>query len=797
MLKNYIKIAFRQLWRHKFYSLINISGLAIGLASCLLIFLYVQDELSYDQFHKNKDRIYRITEEFKTGDGVMSTALTPYRIGPEIRRQFPQVEKMVRIDYDIEPHVVKVGDKKFSEQRITSTDPEFFSLFSFPLLEGNARTALVEPYTVAISNEMAEKYFPGERALGKTMEFINAQNYKSFQVKVTGVYKAMPSNSHFHKDFLLSTATADILIPERREELGWTSHFTYFLFRPGTDPAKMQKAINDYITKSLLPEQARQWISRFRLQSLNDIHLRSNEKEELEANGDINYVYIFSAIALFVLVLACINYMNLATARAANRAREVGVRKVVGAVKKQLVFQFLSESVLITLMAMVLALMLAMLTLPFFNQVSGKTLSLSFIKPQLLVIMFSSTIAAGLFAGSYPAFFLSAYQPVKVLKGTLAKAGSGALLLRRSLVVLQFSISIILIIGTIVIYTQWNYLQNKKTGLSTEQTLVIPLASQVLQKNYYVLKNSLLASGAITNVTAARKDPTSRFGNYTGVTVQGRDGFKVVPWLGVDSNFFRSFEIPVVAGRDFRARVRGDTLNEYLINEAAVQLLELKDPVGTHVTVFDNPGRIVGVVKDFHFESLHSKLSPILFSTGDGGLNSMTVRIKAGNTANTLAFIEKEYKKADPESTFTYTFLDEKIAGLYVSEARFFSVFTSFSGLAIFIACLGIFGLASFTASQRNKEIGIRKVLGASVQSISILLTKEFIWLVIVANIIAWPTAWFMMKKWLEDFPYRIEQGTWMFLLAAVLAILIAVITVSSQAIKAALCNPVKSLKAE
>lgn len=796
MLRNYLKIALRQLWRNKFYSLINISGLAIGLACCLLIFLYVQDELSYDQFHNNKDRIYRITEAFKTGDGVMSTALTPWKVGPDILRQFPQVEKMVRLDYDIGPHIIKAGDRKFQESNITSTDPDFFNFFSFALLEGDKKTALTEPYTVAISKSMASKYFPGEKALGKTLEFINASNYKNFQAKITGVYEDMPLNSHFHKDFLLSTATADILIPERKEEIGWTSHFTYFMFKEGTDAKKMEKTISDHILKNAPPE-ARDWITGFKLQSLNDIHLKSNEKEELEANGDINYVYIFSAIAIFLLALACINYMNLATARAANRAREVGVRKVVGAVKKQLIFQFLMESLLISFCALLLAVVIVTLAMPLFNELSGKVLSLKILTPALVALIVGATLVTGLFAGSYPAFFLSAFDLVKVLKGTLAKSGTATLLLRRGLVVLQFSISIVLIIGTIVIYSQWNYLQNKKTGVSTEQTLVVPLASQALQKNYGVLKNNLLGLSSVSNVTAAMKDPTSRFGNYTGLFVKGSDDMKVMPWIAIDTNYFHAFEIPLVTGRGFRARAANDSTTEIIVNQAAVQLLGLKNPIGTSITIFGKPSEIVGVVKDFHFESLHATLSPMVFSADGTGLSSMAVRIKAGNTSATIAAIEKEIKKVDKEASFSYSFLNEKIAGLYKTEARFFSVFTTFSTLAIFIACLGIFGLAAFTASQRTKEIGIRKVLGASVKSISFLLTKEFIKLVFIANIIAWPTAWFMMSKWLQDFPYRIDQGIWMFILAAVLALLIAILTVSSQAIKAALSNPVKSLKTE
>lgn len=796
MIKNYFKIAIRQLIKNKFYSLINIIGLAIGLTACLLIFFYVQDELSYDKFHSNKDRIYRVSEVFKTGDGTMETGLTPYKLAPDLKTRFPEIEKITRIDFDLQKYIVKYGDKKFTEESITSTESDFFSVFSFPLLQGNPATVLNDPYTLAISDEKAAKYFPRENAMGKVLEFIDPYNYKSFQAKITGIFKAMPSNSHFHKDFILSSATADILIPERIEELGWTSHFSYLLLSPKADPEKLQKAINDYIFKTYPKDVLKFW-SGFNLQALTAIHLHSHLKEELEANGDINNIYIFSAIAFFIILLAGINYMNLATARAVTRSREVGVRKVVGALQRQLIAQFLAESVVITIMSLILAGCFTVLALPAFNALSGKELHINFFQPGLLAVTTVVAILIGLFAGSYPAFFLSAFQPVKVLKGVLAKTGQHSLFLRKGLVVLQFSISIILITGTIIIYQQWNYLQIRKLGIASGHVIIIPAQTDKIQSQYASFKNELLTNSAIEYVTASRKNITNRFTNYTTVKLEGETDGKSSPWTFVDNNFFKAFDIPIVKGADFPLQNRKDTLTDFILNESAANLLGLDDPVGKMIFAIGRKGKVIGVARDFNFESLHTPISPVVFIPSEKDLSYISVKIKSKDIANTLGFIKKQYASIDPQATFDYSFLDDNIARLYKKEAKFLQVFTVFSGLAIFIACLGIVGLVTFTASQRTKEIGIRKVLGASVQNVSFLLTKEFIKLVLLANLIAWPAAYYFMQQWLQDFPYRIEIAIWMFILAALATLVIAIITVSFQTIKAAIANPVKSLRTE
>lgn len=795
MFRNYFKIAVRQLLKNKFYSLINILGLAIGLTSCLLIYLYVSNELSYDQFHKNKDRIYRISETFRTSDGTMETGLTPYRLAPDLKKQFPGIVNFTKVDYDIPRQNVKYGDKKFLEEQLTSAESDFFSVFSFELLKGNPKTVLNEPYTVAISDAISAKYFPNENAMDKVLEFTDPFRGNSFKAKVTGVYKAMPHNSHFHRDFIFSKATADILIPGREERMGWTSHFTYLQLAPNQDPVKLEKAINDYFKKSY-PKETVDFIASFQLMSLNDIHLKSHLKEEFEPNGDIAYVYIFSAIALFIILLAGINYMNLATARAAGRAREVGVRKVVGAVKRQLIAQFLAESVVITFISLVLALCFTWLALPAFNRLAETQITFNYLKPGLLLALTGVAIVVGIFSGSYPAFFLSSFQPVKVLKGTLATTGRKSMLLRRGLVVLQFSISIVLIIGTIVIYKQWDYLQSKKLGIASDQVVIVPVQSQKIQQQYLAFKNEIAKSTSVRTVTGTWKSITTRFGNYTGVRLTENGPGKTMPWNMVDANFFKAFNIPMVKGTGFSEPVRNDTITEFIMNESAAQMMGVTEP-GTLIYSFGNKGRLIGIVKDFNLESLHTPVSPVIFFPNTNNLNFVAVKLNTADLSNTIAFMKKQMKAIDTEAEFNYSFLDDNIAALYKSEAKFFNVFTSFSVLAIFIACLGIVGLVAFTASQRTKEIGIRKVLGASVQSVSLLLTKEFLKLVIIANVIAWPVAYYFMGKWLEDFPYRVEMGIWVFVLAAAIALLIAIVTVSFQAIKAALANPVKSLRSE
>ncbi len=507
------------------------------------------------------------------------------------------------------------------------------------------------------------------------------------------------------------------------------------------------------------------------------------------------YVRIFSVVALIILALACINYTNLATARAATRSKEIGVRKVAGALKKQLVLQFMTESLTVCFFAWVIGCGLVVAFLPLFNFLAGKQLEVNFLAGTTLLEFAGLAMLVGVAAGTYPAFVLSAFRPITVLKGAASKTGVRSLLLRKGLVVLQFSISILLIIGTITIYRQWSYMQNKKLGIDSEQTLIVPVQTKKQDFGFPRLKKELLRNPEVLQVTATEKDVTNRFGNYASVLVRGKE--MIMPRAEVDVDFFKTFGIAVLAGTDFSPVPDTNALPQYIVNEAALKQMGVKDLVGREITAYGQKGKVIGVVKNFHFESLHSEISPILFHSRPYGFNYFVVKLKASDLRRAIAFIEQQYKKIDPEAPFQYSFLDDNIDALYKTEAKFFAVFTTFSGLAIFIACIGIFGLAAFTAQQRTKEIGIRKVLGASVRSVVGLLSTDFIKLVLLANLIAWPPALYLLNKWLKTFPYKIELEAWIFVAAAAVALCIAAITVSFQSIKAALANPVKSLRSE
>jgi len=794
MLRNYLKVAFRQLRKNKFYALINTLGLAIGLASCMLIYTYVKDEMSYDQFHAKKDRIYRIAERFKTGEGTVTTGLTFSNLAADLKDKFPEIEQFMRIDYDLGNHFVEYGKMKFLQKGVTSVDPGFFDFFSFKLLKGDRKTVLTRPYTVAISNEQEAVYFPNEDPIGKSLKFVDPNNGKSYMVTVTGVFEAMPKASHFHKDFLLSATTADRLFPDRKAQIGWTSHFSYLLLSPNADPVKLEKDINSYIFKNY-PKAALDWWTHFPLQSLNDIHLKSNLKEELEPNGDITYLYIFSAIAIIILVLACVNYTNLATAQAIKRAKEIGIRKVIGARKGQLILQILGESLLISFFSFVVGGFLTELFMPLFNSLSGKELTIDFLNLEQSLWFFAVSMLTGTFAGIYPAFVLSSYHPVKVLKGSVSGVGNGNLFFRKGLVIFQFAISIVLIVGTIIIYTQRDYLRSQKLGIKSSQVVLLSLNTKKQRDNYQLLKKELLRNSDIQNVTGSDKDFAYRFSNYSPIIAAGKQ--VILPRALVDADFFNTFGINVMQGRGFKAEPNDAKVWDVIFNESAVKLSGFKDPIGQIVMEDEQQMRIVGVVKDFHFESLHTEISPVMFLPWYTGFQKMAIKISPEHMDKSLKYIREQLYKIDQQAEFEYSFLDDEIENLYESEAKFFKVFITFSVLAIFIACLGIFGLASFTAVQRTKEIGIRKVLGASVQEISSLLIRDFVKLVLVAFVLAVPLAWWIMKTWLQHFAYQTEIELWMFTLAGGLAIMTAILAVGFQSVQAAMEDPVKSLKSE
>lgn len=806
MLRNYLKIAFRNLLKHKGFTFINIAGLSLGLTSFLVIALYVQDELGYDRFHQKADRIYRVSRYFKSSDGQISLrlgAIAP-AFFPHFKNDFPEVEQITSLLEN--EGIMQLPDnpeKKYAEVRLFFAEGNVFKVFDFKLLEGNADKALQEPFTVVLSKPIAEKYFGTVSPVGKLVKFNN-----QFDFRVTGVYEPLPGQSHFHPNVLLSATSLNderiYGIERMRQDWGGNNFATYFLLPPNYDPAKLEKAFPAFQDKHL-PEHSGMKGSKYselHLTKLLDIHLYSHLDSEIEPGGDIKYVYVFSAIALFILLIACINYMNLATARSASRAKEVGMRKVVGALRQQLMGQFLSESLLVTLFALVLALLATILFIPTLNQFTNKTLSIAqLFNGQFLLIAASAVLLTGLAAGSYPAFFLTSYQPIQVLKGSIVNAIKNGRL-RQVLVITQFVIACALIICTSVVYNQLDFMMNQKTGYKKEQILVLS-GVRSTDADIETVKQQLKLHAGINNVTHSSRVPTIRLLDSMGASVAKGDTTTPVKTeikgLATDYDFNATYEIKLAAGRDFSRNFGADTTN-FILNETAVKAIGWKNneaAIGQRFKYGNLDGQVVGVVKDFYFESLHQKIAPMVMFMGSRWRSRLSVSAKTGDLPSAIAHVEKVWKQFFPNTPFEYTFLDERFNDQYQAEQKQRTLFLIFAAISIFISCLGLFALATYTAEQRAKEIGIRKVMGASVSSVVTLLSKDFIKLVIVALVIASPIAWYAMSLWLNDFAYRIDIPWWVFVVTAILAIGIAFLTVSFQAIKAALMNPVKSLKSE
>lgn len=811
MFKNYFKIAWRNLLRNKTFSIINIVGLAIGLACFLVIALYVLDELSYDRFNKNADRIYRINTDIRFGGSKMHAAETSDMMGQVLKKDYPQVEQFTRIYNNAGPRLIKKGNVFIKEEKAVYVDSTFFDVFTFPAIEGNTHTALNEPNTVVVTASTAKKYFGTTDVLGKTIEVSNDNTPDAY--KITAVIKDMPGNSHFNFDFLFPMQNAGY-------EWGQYSSYnfkTYLLLAKGTDYKAFEKNFTDYNIRYVLPylqqfikvgsmEELKKGGNRLEhsLIPLTKIHLYSDYQFELMPGGNIQYVYIFAAVALFILLIACVNFMNLTTARSANRAKEVGIRKVFGTEKKNLILQFLSESVLMVFLSLIIAIAVVWLVLPLFNSIANKTLFVSdFFSPAIVLSLVVLPFIVGLIAGSYPAFFLSSFKPVEVLKGKL-KMGSRSGGLRSVLVVFQFATSIFLIIGTIVIYKQLHFIQTKDIGFNKDQVLIINDAFS-LGNNANVFRENIAKLSGVQSATISSFLPvssSSRSGNtfFSAPTADVKSGFVMQDW-GVDEDFMPVMGMQLLEGRNFSKNFSGDS-SAIIINEAAAKILNREAPLNTKLyRVEDNQKlvayNIIGIVKNFNFESLHQNVAPLCFRLRKYGGDFVAFRAKAANIGNIVNAAGKEWKSLAPSMPFSYRFLDESFTQMYDAEQRVGKIAFIFSALAIAIACLGLFGLAIFMAEQRTKEIGVRKVLGASVSGIVRLLSKDFIKLVAIAFIIAVPLGWYCMHWWLQDFAYRIEINWWVFAVAGLAALMIALITVSFQAVKAALANPVKSLRAE
>lgn len=814
MIQNYIKIAWRNLIRNRAFTAINIVGLALGLATCLLIGLFVFSELSYDRYHEKADRIVRVVFRGTMNGEKMREANVMALVAQVLRNDYPEVLDATRLRTGGVPRIT-YGDRTFKEEAFAFVDSNFFQVFTLPLLKGDARTALVQPNTVVISEKVARKYFGDADPIGKVLTIKDSQA----SYTVTGVFEKIPANSHFHMDLFASMAS----VPEARQP-NWlvSGYFTYLVLPEGYDyrllEAKLPRVVETHMGPAL-EKLIGIGLAEFRkkgndiglyLQPLTDIHLRSDFKAEteIEPGGDIRYVYLFGAIALFMLLLACINFMNLSTAGASRRAKEVGIRKVMGSEKSRLVGQFLVESVLLTGLSLVLAIIIVSLALPFFNDLSGKELDLDLLRtPWIGVGLVLFGLLVGVFAGSYPAFFLSSYKPISILKGgtTGRVVSRGSIGLRSSLVVFQFFVSITLIIGTTVVYRQLRYIQNIKLGYDKEQVLVIN-ETWTLGRNEEVLRRQLLQDARVTSASTSGFLPAGSPNNgILSLYPDGNDAqlFRM-GYFGVDYNYIPTLGIQLVAGRNFSPEFLTDS-SAVIINEAAVRTFGWhKGALGKTLT---NPGillssgenkvyRVIGVVKDFHYRSLHEQIAPMVMVLGDNS-GSIIVKARTQDMADLLASIKDKWEAFGNGEPFRYSFLDESYEATYRAELRTGRILALFAGLTIFVACLGLFGLVKFATEQRVKEIGVRKVLGASVASIVTLLSLDFLKLVLIAIIIATPVAWYTMDLWLQDFAYKITMSWWMVVVAVVVTVGIALLTISFQSIKAALVNPVKSLRSE
>ncbi len=806
MFKNYFKIAFRNLMKYKFISFINLFGLTVGLTCCLLITAYILNELSYDRYNKNADNIYRVERTFlnpETGALSLQLGTIAPPFAPLLQNDFKEIKNLTRF-LPIGNTALKYGENIFNQPNVYFADENLFDVFDFTVTKGNPANALNDPFSVMMTEETAKKYFGNEDPINKVVRFNN-----QFDFKVTGIYKALPANAHWHPDVMLSfnTLKDPQIYGEENLRTNWGNNafYTYLLLPDHYDAKKLEAQLPAFQNRHISGEgkfKPTDW-SRLTLRKLPAIHLYSHTDSEAEINGDIKRVYIFSAIALFILLIACINYMNLASARSVLRAKEIGIRKVAGAHKGELIAQFLCESVFMTWIAGILAFIITLIALPGLNRLSGQQLNMQgLLNWQTIVVILLVPFAVGIISGIYPALFLSSFQPVKVLKG-LIKAGGGNISFRRVLVVLQFSISIILIIATAIVFQQLNYIQNKSLGFNKEHVITFSYNTG-LKNTYEAFKTELLANSNIKEVARSSRIPSGRLLDANGSQLNRGDSLAPskadIKFVVADENFIPAYGIKMLAGRNF-SRDYGMDTSSFLINESAVKALELKsndEAIGRQFQYGDRKGTIAGVFNDFNFESLHQRILPVVLfeSTVPDGYRKISVKV-SGNVTAALAQIENTWKKFLPEIPYQYDFLDDNYSKLYDSERKQGSIFTVFSFVAIFIACLGLFGLSAFTITQRVKEIGIRKVLGASTGSIVQLISKDFLLLVLIAAFIAFPIAWYAMNHWLEDFAYRIKIDWLVFVLAGFIALFIAFATISIQAAKAALNNPVKSLRTE
>ena len=795
MIKNYFKITLRITKQHKEYSLINIAGLALGIACCLLILFWVQDELSFDRFHENADHLYRLVEDLHFEGRTLHIARTPSAVAPALLEEIPEVVNSA-IYYPAPSLLVTHGENNFYENGVAFASPSFLEMFTFPFVKGNQDSGLEDLSSVVITAEAAEKYFGRDNPIGKTLRINNKQDFI-----VRSVLENVPQNSHLKFDVLLPFAAlenigedAGIRWKPVKGNWGVNFYFSYIQIAENTDIHALESKIVDFIK-----EHSSITSTKLYVQPVKKIHLHSQLVADVEDNGSIKHVYIFSIIAFFVLLIACINFMNLTTAHAARRAKEVGMRKISGAKRGQIVNQFLGESIILSFFSLILAVCIVLVLLPAFNSLSGKEMTFDMISSaSIFLILIGTTVITGILAGSYPAFILSSFQPINIL-GKSGKSAPKKMVFRRFLVIIQFSLSIFLIIATFVVHDQLHFIQNSPLGFDRDHVVSIRLRGETAQ-SFPALKEELLKNPQILGVTAANQLPTHIIYSLTGAYWEGKDPENDVlfHFITVDYDFIKTLNLQLVEGRAFSKEFQSDQTAAFILNEKAAEYIGKESVVGEAFGFFGRKGRIIGVAKNFHFDNFYNEIKPlVLVYEAPSSDNFLIAKISGDNISKNVAIMEEAWKKTIPFYPFELNFLDEEFNRQYRSEKRMGRLFNSFTFLSVFIASLGLFGLVSFMANQRTKEIGIRRVVGASVADIVKILTKEFILLVGIANLIAWPVAYFFMGKWLDNFVFRTHVQVWMFLFSAIIAFVIALISVSYKTIKAATAIPVDSLRYE
>lgn len=799
MFNNYLKVTIRNIFKNKIYSFINIAGLAIGLAGFILITILIKNELSFDSFHKNGDRIYRVVEiQNQDNIGKLKVAVTMGPLATAMKDYFSGVENSARM-VPAPPMFCKIGDKGFYEKDISFADPSIFDIFTIPFIEGNPKTALLSPFSIVLTKSAAHKYFGNDDPLGKALTISSIFGKNDY--KITGVIKDYPKNSNMYFTMLASYNTMEHYVSWLNT---WDNNTlaTFVLLKRGISPQQIDnqftKFIHHYIPPD--PQTGEQSDLQMYLQQLKDIHLYSSDivyQTYSKNQGSISTVYIFSAIALFILLIACINFMNLATARSAKRMKEIGMRKVLGSGRKSLVYQFIGEAILISFLAFLLSILLVELLLPYFKDIFDGKVIISFQDNFTFILeLIGITIIVGIISGSYPAIFLSKFQPAESLKGNLSSNFKGAFL-RKFLVISQFAIAITLFICTGIVANQMSFIKNKDLGFNKEHVIYMPIRSKATREKINLLKTELLKNSNIVKVAASSGLFGASGSEGTETVVGTNNQLKMMMRRSfVDYDYLKTMQMKIVKGRNFSLSHPSDSTSSVIINEAAVRKFGWDNPIGKQFE--GTPIKtVIGVVKDFNFFSLHSKIGPLVMSINPDQFYFLLVRVKPENISATVNFVKNTWNSVVPGRPFDYSFLDQTFNELYKNDERTGEMFGFFASLAIFIACLGLFGLAAYTGEQRIKEIGVRKVLGASVSSIVFLISKDFIKLVIISGIIAVPVSYFAMNYWLQDFAYRVNIGPGIFILATSLAFLIAFITISSQALKAATSNPVNAIKYE